>query len=375
MRILELTTFSAGICGVWARVKEESIGLSKLGHEVAIFSSNFTKGSKEIAKERDKIEKVAIRRFPARKLGGESFMSWNFENEALNFSPDVIIAHSYRQTHTLKALKIAEALKKRGKKCKVFLVTHAPFARSSTRSILARMVVWGYDRFIAPRYINNFDKVITITQWEEPYLLDIELKKDKIAYIPNGIPEEFFIKKKTVKEENKILFLGRISPIKSIETVISAISLLKDKSLTFDIVGPAEEDYLRKLNEIIEKEGVEKRVTFSSPIYYVDKKIKKIDSARIFVLPSKSEGMPQSLIEAMARGKIVISSNNLAGKEFIRDGKNGFLFKVGDFRELAKKIDLIIEKKDTSIRKETRRSVEKFRWGKIIKSLNELIKL
>ncbi len=78
MKILELTNYSAGICGVWNRVKEEAARLSKKNHEVVVFSSNFTKGSDEIAKSKDKIGGVLIRRFPARKLGGESFMKWDF---------------------------------------------------------------------------------------------------------------------------------------------------------------------------------------------------------------------------------------------------------------------------------------------------------
>ena len=91
MKILELCNYSAGICGVWNRVKEESERLSKLGHEVKIFSSNLEKGTNKIVSEDDIIGDVLIRRFSARRLGGESFMLWNFEEEALKFKPDVII--------------------------------------------------------------------------------------------------------------------------------------------------------------------------------------------------------------------------------------------------------------------------------------------
>ena len=48
MKILELTNFSAGICGVWARVREEAVRLAKK-HEVRVFSSNFVKGMDETA--------------------------------------------------------------------------------------------------------------------------------------------------------------------------------------------------------------------------------------------------------------------------------------------------------------------------------------
>ena len=141
LKILELTNFSAGICGVWQRVKQESLLLSKK-HKVVVFSSNATKGSNELASRKEKIGKVKIIRFPFKKLGGESFMSWNFESEALKFSPDIIICHSFRHPHTNKALKIKNKLKKQGKKCKVFLVTHAPFMEKNiSRSFISHLVV------------------------------------------------------------------------------------------------------------------------------------------------------------------------------------------------------------------------------------------
>ncbi len=121
MKILELATYSAGICGVGNRVKEESKRLIKLGHEVRFFSTNIEKGTNKIAPEKELMEGVLIQRFPAKKLGGESYTSWNFEDAAIAYKPDVIIAHAYRHTHTTRALSVG---KKIG--AKVFLVTHAP---------------------------------------------------------------------------------------------------------------------------------------------------------------------------------------------------------------------------------------------------------
>ena len=72
------------------------------------------------------------------------------------YKPDVIIAHVYRHIHTSKALKIAKKLK-----CKVFLVTHAPFVPGdTTRSFLSKIAVRFYDKFIGPGKLKRFDKVI-----------------------------------------------------------------------------------------------------------------------------------------------------------------------------------------------------------------------
>ena len=228
MKILELCDYSSGVCGVWQRVKQDAELLSKK-NEVRIFSSNSVKGSTNFAPLQNKIGRINIRRFPFKKLGGESYLVWNFEREAIKYRPDIIIAHSYRHPHTTKALKIA---KKIG--AKVFLVTHAPFVENnSTRTFIEKNIVKFYDKFIRPKTINKFDKVIAITKWEIPYLLTIGCKKENIVYLPNGIPDSFFVKK--TKKGKGVLFLGRISPVKNLEVVLEAI---KNTNQKLTIIGP-----------------------------------------------------------------------------------------------------------------------------------------
>lgn len=368
MRILEICHFSAGVCGVWTRVREESLRLAKKGHEVRVFSSNFVKGSDETAPPEETIGKVKIYRFPAKKLGGESFLKWNFLKEALDFKPDVIIAHNYRQIPTHISLKI-----KRKLNCKVFLVTHAPFVeRDITRSFIAKHVVKIYDKTFGPSTINKFDKILAISEWEIPILKNIGARAEKIIYIPNGIPEEFFKQKKSSKEKNKILFLGRISPIKNLEVLIESITFLRSKKVKLEIVGPSEKDYLEKLKKIVEDNKLQKSVIFSEPIFEQKEKIKKIDSANIFVLPSKREAMPQALIEAMARKKIVISSANQGSKEIIKNNYSGYLFESNGPESLAK-IILKALKSKTKMGANARKSVEKFSWDKVIEQIDKTI--
>lgn len=367
MKILELSNYSEGGCGVWQRVKQEAQALSEKGHQVAVFSSNLIKGSDELASPSDEIDDVIIMRFPAKQLGGESYMKWDFEKQALNFNPDIIIAHVYRHPHTIQALDIA---KKTG--AKVFLVAHAPFIKgNTTRSLFQKLAVKFYDAFIGPKKINKFDKVIAITKWEEDYLLALGCKKDKITYLPNGIPEQFFTQKKTM-EQNKILFLGRISPVKDLETLITAFSLIKDNKTVLEIVGPSEEDYLEKLNKLLEKRNLSDRVIFTRPIYDLKQKIQKIDSSKIFVLPSKREAMPQALIEAMARKKIVIAANNQGAKDIIRNNENGFLFQIGNAQQLAKLIDESLKNSQSKLKNQAKQDVEKFSMKILIPNLERL---
>jgi len=370
LRILELCTYSAGGCGVFARVKQEAQLLADRGNEVMIFSTYFEKGTNKIMPLEDKIGKVRIRRFPAKKIGGESFSQWHFEEEAIKFKPDVIIAHSYRQTHTTRALCLKEK-----RDCKVILVTHAPFGRDR-RGFVGKMAVRLYDRFVGRKTLNNFDKIFAITYWEYMYLHELGVREDKIEYVPNGISEEYFSKIKG-KKEKRIIYTGRISPIKNLEVVIRAMAKIEDKKVGFVIYGPAEKDYLNKLNRLISELRLENRVKIVLKTYNKKEQITELDKSSIFILPSFSEGMPQSLIEAMARECIVVGSNNKGNSDLIKEEENGFTFTNDDENDLTVVLNKVLamdNKELDKIRKNTRKYVEQFKWDKIIDKILKIIK-
>lgn len=369
MKILELTNYTSGGCGVGMRVINESKFLAKRGHNVLIFSTNHIKGSNETCSSEENIGNIKIKRFPAKnlKLAGQSYLKWSFKKEALEFNPDVIIAHSYRHPHYKQALDISRKLR-----CKVFLVTHAPFGREDSRSRIQNMGVKVYDFLIGRRLLKRFDKVIAITRWELPYLYKLGLSKNKIVYLPNGVNEEFFKPINEISNLKRIVYLGRISPIKQIETLIGAMNNLIGMSCI--IRGPAETNYYDKLIRLIKI----KDLVLINKQYNFKEQIDILDNSDIFVLPSKNEGLPQALIEAMSRGRIVIASNNLASKDLINHGKNGFLFKNGDSRDLTDCINLIRKlsvKKINQISSEARKTAEKFKWADLIINLEKIIKL
>lgn len=373
LKILELTNYSSGVCGVWQRVRQESIELSKKGYEVRIFSTNATKGSKEIACSEEKLRGIEIKRFSFKKLGGESFMLWNFTKQALEFEPDIIIAHSYRHPHTIKALQIKKRLKSKGKKCRVFLVTHGPFITGNTRSFLARLIVNFYDKVFSPKKIINFDKIIGVAKWEIPYLLKLGCKKEQIVYIPNSIPKEFFEKKR--KKGSNLLFLGRVAEIKNLEILIKAMKKIKNKTLELNIVGPIDLEYKMQLINLINFLNIKNKIRFLPAVYDLKEKISKIDNHDILILPSKYESFGFVILEAMARGKIVISSETNGGKEIIEDKKNGFLFDIGNENQLAEilnEIEKLPEKEKNKLRKNAIKSAKNFQISKIIRRLEEL---
>lgn len=361
MRIAEICPFSAGICGVWARVYSESREFAKLGHQVRVFSSNVEKGNQNLAKCEEDMGEISIRRFRSRSsIISKNVNYFDFEEEFNSFKPDIVITHLIHP-HSFQALSLSLKL---GIPC--YLVTHSPF--NVRRRFPLNIATQLFHNFNKAR-LKKFTKIISITKWEESYLEKLGIEKNKLEYIPNGLPGEFFKQKKIKPAKGKdVLFLGRIAPVKDIETLICAARLAPN--VNFDIVGSPERDYLEKIKKLIARLDV-KNVNLLPPVYDLRKKIKLIDEHRMFVLPSKREAMPIALLEAISRGKIAISSKTDGGKEIVIDGKNGFLFEIGNYRELAK---LIRDnaKGNKKIEKEAVKTAEKFSWRHLIPKYQKL---
>lgn len=359
MKIVYLCQFSAGGCGVWNRVYNIAKHLAKK-HKVYVLSSNITKGTEQKAKPYEEVDGIKIYRFPVYFRLGENALFWNFEKKLIQINPGIINTHVYRHPHSTIAPKIARKL---GAKC--FLTTHAPFVEKELRSFTLNLAVNLYDKFLAKRILNSYNKILAITKWEIPILHKLGCKKDKIVYSPNGFPEEFL--KQKIKHSNRaktIVFLGRIAPIKNLEILLQAFKILLDKKykVKLRLVGQIEKGYEFSIIKTIKELKLDKNVELPGPIYDIKKKIKILQNSDIFVLPSKREASPLALIEAMALGLLVVSSETQGGKEFVIDGKNGFRYK--DKQELVEKLEYCIQNYAgiKKIKQEARKSVSKLNW-------------
>ncbi len=369
LKILEICPFSAGICGVWTRVLSESEEFRKLGYKVRIFSSNIIRGTHETASCKEDSEGITISRFASHQDFFDRIISpnvtyFNFEKKLEEYKPDIVITHLLHP-HSFKALKTCKKLN-----IPCYLVTHAPF--NVKRTFPLNIITNFYEAIKVRPAINDFKKIIAITRWEMPFLHKLGVKKEKIIYIPNGLPEEFFEQEKTRESRTReVLFLGRIAPVKNIECLLKAAKLIP--RVNFTIVGKAEEKYLEKLKLILEKEVIP-NVSIFLPISELKEKIQLIDKHKIFVLPSLREAMPQVLLEAMARGKLVISSKTDGGKEIIQDGKTGFLFNIDDSKKLAQLIEenLKRSKEIKGIENTAKKEAKQYLWKKLIKKYTEV---
>ncbi len=168
--------------------------------------------------------------------------------------------------------------------------------------------------------------------------------KKKIKIIPNTISNNINPKMNYLLDKKiNIICVGRLEYQKGYEILLKSLKLLKKDNINFncDIYGEGSQkiDILKKikffhLSKNVKLKGVKKNIL---NIY---------KSYDIYILSSKFEGFPNSLLEALSSGLACISSDcDYGPKEIIKNRKNGILFKNNNYLDLYKKLKYLISNK------------------------------
>jgi len=185
------------------------------------------------------------------------------------------------------------------------------------------------------KIVNKFIAVSETTKTE--LIKKSKIKQCKVTVIYNYVDLESFNKSNNneYKKHFNIGFVGRVTKIKGLDILIESLLLL-DFKYTMYIAGDG--DMLSFYKKMVKNLGIEKKVFF---LGYVNNIIDIYNKFDICICSSYSEAFPLSIIEAQASGVPVIASNISSINEIIIDGNTGLLFKVGDKRDLANKINKI----------------------------------
>lgn len=188
------------------------------------------------------------------------------------------------------------------------------------------------------------EKVIAISKSVRQHLIeDFSLPPGKVTLIYNGIDLERYLS--TGKDESLMERIGlsrgdivlgnigRISPVKGLKYLISAFKEIASKNdkVKLLIVGEGPEEEL--LKKQVEKSGISDKVLMTSREEPVEKYFAVLD---IFCLPSLSEGLGFSLMEAMASGKACVASDVGGISELIAQNEDGILVPAASSEALTK---------------------------------------
>ena len=164
-----------------------------------------------------------------------------------------------------------------------------------------------------------------------------------------------------------VITTSRLVEKNGIGILIQAIAIVKKAipEIKLHILG--EGPLEKKLKNLVRQYDLEKAVEFFGTISH-EQLPKFLSQARVFVRPSRSEGMGNSFVEALASGLPIIGTRVGGILDIIEDGKTGLFAKVGDPYDVAEKIIFLLKNKEhaQAIAKEGKKRVEeKFSWEKI----------
>jgi glycosyltransferase involved in cell wall biosynthesis len=182
-----------------------------------------------------------------------------------------------------------------------------------------RLAGWFFDR----RCLANAALIHATCEAErhevDAYLAETGRRAPRVEVVPEGVdahawaaaPDRRFLENRFPACLGKriVLFMGRLDPLKGLDLLVSAWRLLGDGASAWHllIVGPDEHGYAAQVKKMIERAGLEKRVTLADPLYG-DARRTLLNAVDVFVLPTYNENFGIAVAEALACGVPVVTT-------------------------------------------------------------------
>ena len=326
---------------------------SELGHDVTIYTSDLdfangpTKFNKSLPRL-EKFEKFKINRTHTWFSVKLYFVNPGIYKQIKNDKPDIIHTIGLRsfQSHMAwlvsKKTNIPLVVSDQGG-----LTTH-PFLKQSS---LFFKIVYKIQNFFIKCIINDSSAISAANEYEKEIFLTFN-KNSKIKIVRNGINLKTLVSQENFKQKYKIdnkfiLFVGRFSKSKGIETLLHACSIIKNELKTQNVslvimgVDFGYQDEMLKLISMLKLDD-NIIVIKNPPRDYV---IAAYGQSEFLVLPSHWELSPLVPLESFAFKKPVISTKSHGIPYTVQDNVNGLLVEPDNPNELSKAIIELLENK------------------------------
>lgn len=230
---------------------------------------------------------------------------------------------------------------------------------------------------IKNHYIRKLDYFQVLSKYTRQRLLDFDYDSEKIIGIPNGVNLARFqaTEPSTDAKVMRLGFCGRIVPVKGLDVLLQAMApLIVEERLDIQLhlagSGP-ERPALESLSQDL---GLQDRVHFLGSLEDVGQLLARID---VYLQPSYQEGLPNSVIEAMAAQRAVIASRISGNEDVVQHELTGLLFESGDvvgLRDALRKLYFDVPLR-VSMGREGRRVIEsQFKLERIVEALESLFR-
>jgi len=193
--------------------------------------------------------------------------------------------------------------------------------------------------------MRRFDHLIAVSHATKGEMVAAGVPPDLIRVIHNGIDAETWAPGRgssSLREElgldqafPVIGYVGRIMPEKDLDTWLRAAALVSQRypAARFVLVGEGKDgSTLDQLRRLAAELGIAGKVHFAG---YRENLLPAYAAFDIFFLSSRREGLPNSILEAMAMGLPVVTTDVAGAKELVLDGQTGYVLPQGDVHGMA----------------------------------------
>lgn len=145
------------------------------------------------------------------------------------------------------------------------------------------------------------------------------------------------------RNKKQILFLGEIGKRKGcfdIPQVLEKVGL-KEKNAFFVFAGDGKAEDVQQIKDSLKERGLSEHVRFAGWIRGKEKE-ELLKESQIFFFPSYHEGMPMAVLEAMAYGMAILTTDVGGIPKLITDGEDGYLCRPGDIAQMAERLDELL---------------------------------
>lgn len=193
--------------------------------------------------------------------------------------------------------------------------------------------------------LNHAETIIVLTEGWKKRLSNIT-RNSRIVAIPNPIIASTNDEQAAKRTSSTLLYLGRITHKKGVFDLLDVIAELRAEFVKLVLICAGEGD-ISAAKEKAAQLGIENHVQFTGWVDE-DRKDQLINLATVMVLPSYAEGLPMSVLEAMAAGLPVVATDVGGIPDVITSGDNGLLVTPGDKSQLREALRHIL--RDESFR-------------------------
>lgn len=225
----------------------------------------------------------------------------------------------------------------------IILQTHASefhIFYANLASIWQKLLAWAF---------SQCDRFIVLSQsWQEFYTNKLGLAPEQVTLLYNPVEVPSQVSPPTNTNPLKFLFLGRIGERKGTFDLIKAFARLSEGEKTKSQLIMAGDGEVEVARDLVESLDIAEQTSFPGWID-TEERDRLLDQGNVFVLPSYNEGLPLSMLEAMAWGLPVIVTPVGGIAEIINDGENGLLVEPSNVEQLSNAMKSLITNEDLRV--------------------------